>query len=153
MKPTSLLEELMESFGAQGADASEFISKSRVLYRVRPSKMLPTQRDMLIGFGKKRIQYYRMDVGQLLKGTPVIQYDPKDLPSAIVLRFIGLRTMGDLKVSNLKYDKKRRLHFFTVSAPRNSDIFRGGGRQYVKVESYAIEMSITDLSSVMDLPV
>lgn len=153
MKAIPMLEELMEAHGAQGSVASEFIKNSRVIYRTRPSRIVKGKHDMVIGFGGTHVRYHRMDVGELLKGTPEIVYNPKDLPSAVVLRFINLRTMDDLKVSKLKYDKKRRSFFFTVSAPRNSDVFYGGGRQYVKVTAYQLGVSITDLSPVLELPV
>lgn len=153
MKAFPMLEELMEAHGAQGSIASEFIKNSRVIYRTRPSRIVKGKHDMVIGFKKTQVKYHRMNVAELLKNTPDIVYNPKDLPSAIVLRLINLRTMDDLKVSKMKYDKKRRKFFFTVSAPRNSNIFYGGGRQYVNVTAYQVEVSITDLSSIMELPV
>lgn len=153
MEPSNILEEIMESKGAQGSDGTEFVRTARVLYRTRPSKMVKGVRDMIIASRGLHISYFRMNVKEMLKGTPDITYNPKDLPSEIVQRFMGLRTMADLKVSKMKYDKKRRKFFFVISAVRNSNVFYGGGRQYVNVKEYMLEVSITDLSSVMELPV
>lgn len=133
MKSSPLLEEILESRGAQGSIAAEFIKHSRVFYRRRQSKQLDHRGDMIMGHGGLQIEYCRMNLGILLKDYTVVSSRPEDPPIDIIRRTFHLSRLDELKVSDMKYDKKRRLHFIRVSAPRTSDVYLGGSRVYIRI--------------------
>lgn len=133
MKTSPMLEEIMESRGAQGSIAAEFIKHSRVFYRRRKSKQLDGCGDMVIGHGALKIEYCRMDLGILLNGYTVVSSRPEDPPVDIIRRTFHLSATDDLKVSDMKYDKRRRQHYIRVSANRNSSVYLGGSRVYLRI--------------------
>lgn len=131
MQTLPMLEELMESRGAQGSDATNFIKHSRVIYRIRPSKLKGRRHDMTIGYGNMKLKYARVNLGVMLNGFNIVVYDPTD-PIGIIQRTLHLDTR-DLNVSDVRYDKKRRRYFISVTAKRDSNVFAGGGRVYLSL--------------------
>lgn len=131
MKISRMVEDVLMAHGAQGHIVDDFIAASRVIYRIRPSKLKPGQRDMVFGHGALKISYIRLNLGKVLDGYNIVVYNPQDPPIDIISRTLHLRDLQDLKVSPIKYDKKRRQHFITIAAIRGSNVYVGGGRVYL----------------------
>ncbi|ANZ50299.1 hypothetical protein PHOBOS_109 [Erwinia phage vB_EamM_Phobos] len=131
MRTSPALEEIMESFGAQGSDCAHFISNARVGYRIRRSKIKNGQRDILLISSGIYIWYHRIDIEKMLSGISVVVYNPQDPPRDIIQRTLHLQNMDELKFSDIKCDKKKRKLYVTISAKRDSMIYRGGGRVYL----------------------
>ncbi|EBS0563312.1 hypothetical protein DTU56_09295 [Salmonella enterica subsp. enterica serovar Muenchen] len=128
-----MVEDVMMGHGAQGHIVDDFIAASRVFYRIRPSKLKPGQRDMVFGHGSLKISYMRVNVGKMLAGLSIVVYNPQDPPQDIVSRTLHLSDLDDLKISPIKYDKKRRKHFIVMAAKRGSNVYVGGGRIYMTI--------------------
>lgn len=131
MKTSRMLEDVLMGHGAQGHIVDDFIAASRVIYRIRPSKLKPGQRDMIFGHGAIKISYIRLNLGKMLDGYNIVVYNPEDPPIDIISRTLHLQDLQDLKVSPIKYDKKRRKHFISIAAVRGSNVYVGGGRVYL----------------------
>mgnify|MGYP005940204105 CR=1 FL=1 len=133
MKTSRMLEDVLMGHGAQGYIVDDFIAASRVFYRIRLSKLKPGQRDMVFGHGALKLSYYRLNLGKMLTGFNVVVYNPQDPPIDIISRTLHLPDLEDLKVSPIKYDKKRRKHFISIAARRGSNVYVGGGRVYLHI--------------------
>ena len=131
MKISRMVEDVLMAHGAQGHIVDDFIAASRVIYRIRPGKLKPGQRDMVFGHGALKISYIRLNLGKVLDGYNIVVYNPQDPPIDIISRTLHLRDLQDLKVSPIKYDKKRRQHFISIAAVRGSNVYVGGGRVYL----------------------
>ncbi|EIP7032430.1 hypothetical protein LRU95_002448 [Salmonella enterica] len=131
MKISRMVEDVLMAHGAQGHIVDDFIAASRVIYRIRPCKLKPGQRDMVFGHGALKISYIRLNLGKVLDGYNIVVYNPQDPPFDIISRTLHLRDLQDLKVSPIKYDKKRRQHFISIAAVRGSNVYVGGGRVYL----------------------
>lgn len=152
MKSIPALEEIMEAHGAQGHIAVEFIQKARVIYRRKGKKRIPGEPDMIIGTNTAKVLYHRVDVAQLLDGFNIVVYNPEDPPEDIIQRTLHLRSVEELNFSPMRYDRKRRKFFISVVAVKHSNVYVGGGRVYLHVTHWPMQVSCADLSSVMQMP-
>lgn len=133
MNHSRMLEDVLMGHGAQGHIVDDFIAASRVFYRIRPSKLKPGQHDMVFGHGAVKLKYKRLNLGKMLDGFSIVVYNPQDPPEDIVSRTLHLPDLSHLKISPIKYDKKRRKYFICMAAIRGSNVYVGGGRIYLTI--------------------
>lgn len=137
------LEEQLMAHGAQGHVVDDFLKNARVIYRKSKRKRSVDtyvdchwKWDIKIGTSKTYIAYRLLDVATLLRGTTIMMgagsaSDSLDVIQ-LVIRNTTLKDIDQLNIYPPRYDAKRRQYYVRVSARRNSFVYKGGARLYLR---------------------